>query len=121
MDSDDRLLLTTITSIASPVITRSFQLDLLRWQIEFGYYGEFAGTMSSVVEAAKKVLIGDKTLSVDFDWDNEPWVINLESPWDETFGADLESIGLQSSLVLLAVRYAKPLGVLVNHNITAAL
>ena len=121
LDSDDRLLLTTITSLASPVITRSFQLDLLRWQIEFGYYGAFAGTMSAVVEAAKKVLIGDKTLSVDFDWDDEPWVINLESPWDETFGADLESIGLQSSLVLLAVRYAKPLGVLVNHNITAAL
>jgi hypothetical protein len=65
------------------------------------------------------MLIGDKELSVSFDWDTEPWVINIESPWDQTFGADEESVGTQSSLVLQAVGYAKPLGVLVNHNIAA--
>ena len=119
LDEETRLLLTTITSITPPTITRNIQLDLLRWQIQFGYYGANAGTMNAVIEAAKQMLIGDKELSVSFDWDTEPWVINIESPWDQTFGADEESVGTQSSLVLQAVSYAKPLGVLVNHNIAA--
>lgn len=120
LDEETRLLLTTITSITPPTITRNIQLELLRWQIQFGYYGANAGTMNAVIEAAKQMLTGEKQLTVNFDWDVEPWVINIESPWDQTFGADEELIGTGSSLVLQAVSYAKPLGVLVNHNITAA-
>ena len=96
------------------------QLNLLRWQATTGYYGSFAGTLPAVREAAKQMLIGNKTISVNYDWEVAPWVINVSTPWNETYGGDLAGIGEQSDLVLEAISHARPLGVLVNHSMTAA-
>lgn len=120
LDGTDRLLLTSFTELNPPVISRATQLALLRWQAETGYYGSFAGTLPALREAAKQMLTGDKTLTIDYDYETEPWVINLTSPWNQTFGGDEALIGEPSNLVLEAVSYAKPLGVLINHEMTAA-
>ncbi|MFZ9715947.1 MAG: hypothetical protein ACO3CH_00630 [Ilumatobacteraceae bacterium] len=120
LDGTDRLLLTSFTSLNPPVISRETQIALLRWQAETGYYGGFAGTLPAVREAAKQMLTGAKTLTIDYDYEAEPWVINITSPWNETFGGDETLVGEPSNLVLEAVSYAKPLGVLINHEMTAA-
>ncbi|NBR35785.1 MAG: hypothetical protein EBT80_00080 [Chitinophagales bacterium] len=120
LDGTDRLLLTSFTELNPPVISRSTQLALLRWQAETSYYGGFAGTLPAVREAAKQMLTGAKTLTIDYDYEVEPWVINLTSPWNQTFGGDETLVGEPSNLVLEAVSYAKPLGVLINHEMTAA-
>jgi len=39
--------------------------------------------------------------------------------WDETFGADVSLIGQSSDLVLEAIAKARPLGVLVTHELVA--
>ncbi len=75
--------------------------------------------LSAAYDAAKRQLTGTKTLAYSFDFDVEPWVINLESEWYETYGATgVEEVGESSKLVLNAVEYARPLGVKVNHIMT---
>ena len=116
----DRLVLTSYSALNPPVVSRALQLNLLRWQATTGYYGSFVGTLPAIREAAKQMLIGNKTISVNYDWEVAPWVINVSTPWNETYGGDLEGIGEQSDLVLEAISHARPLGVLVNHSMTTA-
>lgn len=120
LDGTDRLLLTTSGELTPPIISRAIQIALLRWQAETSYYGGFAGTLPAVREAAKQMLTGNKTITITYDYSTTPWVINLLTPWNETFGGDISLVGSPSDIVLEAVSYAKPLGVLVNHQMTAA-
>lgn len=120
LDSNDGLLLTSYSELNPPPLTVLAQEQLLRWQLDYGYYGINAGTLPAVIDAAKRQLIGDKTLTYDYDFEAEPWVINLQSEWFETYGATgEEEIGNPSQLVLNAVEYARPLGVKVTHTMVA--
>ena len=119
LDSEDGLLLTSYTQLNPPVLTLAQQIALLRWQIDYGYYGINSGTLPAVVEAAKRQLIGSQSLVVEYDFDTEPWVVNIFSEWDETYGSyGIEDVGNSSALVLSAVEYARPLGIKVNHIMT---
>ena len=120
LDSSAKLSLVSAGSLDVPIITRETQTALLRWQAEFGYYGAFAGTVNGVIEGAKQVLTGSKTLTLNYDWTTEPWVIDLTSPWNETFGGAIGLIGDPSYLLLEAASYAKPIGVMLRHEMTAA-
>ena len=116
LDSGDGLLLTSYSELNPPPLSLANQEELLRWQLDYGYYGINSGTLPAVIDAAKRQLVGDKTLVYDYDFGAEPWVINLQSQWFETYGATgEEEIGSSSQLVLNAVEYARPLGVKITH------
>ena len=116
LDSGDGLLLTSYSELNPPPLSLTNQEELLRWQLDYGYYGINSGTLPAVIDAAKRQLVGDKTLVYDYDFEAEPWVINLQSEWFETYGATgEEEIGNSSQLVLNAVEYARPLGVKITH------
>lgn len=121
LNSEAALRLTSYIELNPPALSLEAQKDLLRWQLDYGYYGKNAGTLPAVQEAAKLMLTGEKELVTVYDFVAEPWTIHLYSPWDQTFGAlGEEQIGQSSNLVLDAVSYAKPLGVLVTHEMTAS-
>lgn len=120
LNENDRLILTSYSALNPPVISQDSQTALLRWQAVTGFYGSYAGTQQAVIEAAKQMLIGNKTITIDYDYAVAPWEINITTPWNETYGGDITAIGNASNLVLEAVSYAKPLGVLINHVMSAA-
>lgn len=121
LNSTAAIRLTSFTELTPPELDLTAQSELLRWQLDYGYYGKNAGTLPAVQEAAKLMLTGEKELVTTYDFATEPWTIHLSSPWDQTFGAlGPEQIGQASELVLDAVSYAKPLGVLVTHEMTAS-
>ena len=121
LNSTAALRLTSFTELIPPELDLTAQNELLRWQLDYGYYGKNAGTLPAIQEAAKLMLTGAKELVTEYDFASEPWVIHLYSPWDQTFGSlGEEEIGQASDLVLDAVSYAKPLGVLITHEMTAS-
>lgn len=122
LDSTAKLSLVSVGSVvtATPTVTRETQTNLLRWQAKYGYYGAFAGTLDGLRESVKQVLTGNKTVTATFDYETEPWVIDLTTPWNETFGGAQDFIGQPSLLVLQAASYSKPIGVLLRHEMTAA-
>jgi hypothetical protein len=121
LNSTAALRLTSFLELNPPALDLSEQITLLRWQLDYGYYGKNAGTLPAIQESAKLMLTGEKELVTTYDYSAEPWTIHLFSPWDQTFGAlGSEQIGASSNLVLDAVSYARPLGVLVTHEMTAS-
>ena len=121
LDGNDGLLLTGYTELSPPAFTLAVQTELLRWEVDNGYYGINAGTLPAVVDAAKQQLTGEQSVVVEYDYAAEPWVINLFSEWYETYGATgEEDIGNSSKLVLGAVEYARPLGIKITHTMTGA-
>lgn len=121
LNSTAALRLTSFTELNPPELDLTAQIELLRWQLDYGYYGKNAGTLPAVQEAAKLMLTGAKELVTTYDYSSEPWTIHLSSPWDQTFGSTgEEQIGQASELVLDAVSYARPLGVLITHEMTAS-
>jgi hypothetical protein len=120
LDGTDRIILTASEELLPPAISRETQIALLRWQARTSYYGGFAGTLPAVRESAKQMLTGNKTITISYNYETTPWVINIFTPWNETLGGDVSLIGSSSTIVMEAISYAKPLGVLVNHQMTAA-
>lgn len=121
LNSTAALRLTSFIELNPPELDLTAQIELLRWQLDYGYYGKNAGTLPAVQEAAKLMLTGAKELVTTYDYSSEPWTIHLSSPWDQTFGSTgEEQIGQASELVLDAVSYARPLGVLITHEMTAS-
>lgn len=121
LNSSAALRLTSFIELNPPALDLTAQEELLRWQLDYGYYGKNSGTLPAVQEAAKRMITGAQELVTEYDFKAEPWVIHLYSPWDQTFGATgEEQIGQASNLVLDAVSYARPLGVLVTHEMTAS-
>ena len=117
LDSEAGLLLTGFSELNPPPLTLTAQEELLRWQLGYGFYGLNAGTLPAVISAAKRQLINTQTLNYNFDFDIEPWVINFESFWYETYGSiGDEVIGESSELVLRATEYARPLGFKITHT-----
>lgn len=120
LNSSDTIRLTSYLSLNPPALTKTAQENLLRWQLEYGYYGKNAGTIPALINAAKLMLINTQYVGVAYDYDTEPFVINVTTKWDETYGTTgPELIGQPSELVLDAISFSKPLGVLVNHELVA--
>lgn len=120
LNSADVLRLTSYSDLNPPPLTLSAQEALLRWQIEYGYYGKNAGTLPAVLESAKIMLVGTESASISYNYDAEPFVIDLKTFWYETYGATgPEVVGESSELVLEAIEYARPLGTLIRHEMVA--
>ena len=119
LGSADTIKITSYSELNPPAIDQEDQRILVKWQIDNGYYGINAGTDNAIKESAKLMLIGTKTVSLEYDYSTLPFEINVLTRWDETFGGDESLIGQSSFLVLEAVSKARPLGVLVTHELVA--
>jgi hypothetical protein len=119
LDSTDTLRVTSYSELNPPVIDEEDQRLLVKWQIDNGYYGINAGTDTALIESTKLMLTGTKTVSLEYDYSVSPFEINILTRWDETIGADESLIGESSNFVIEAVSKARPLGVLVTHEMVA--
>lgn len=119
LDGADTLRLTSFSALNPPPLDAQAQLELLKWQLTTKNYGFNAGTTNSVIEAAKLMMIGEKTVTAIYDYVANPFEIELQTSWTETLGAEESQIGEPSPLLLEAVRRTKPLGVLLTHVLTA--
>jgi len=119
LDSADTLRVTSYSELNPPAIDEEDQRGLVKWQIDNGYYGINSGSDNALKESAKLMLIGTKTVSLEYDYSTSPFEINVVTRWDETLGGDVALIGQSSPLVLEAVSKARPLGVLVTHEMVA--
>jgi len=120
LNSDNQIRLTGYTELNPPLSDVAFQKTFLRWQLDTGYYGKNAGSMNSIVEATKLVLINDKTVVAEFDYSTNPFEINIQTKWFETIGAiGPEVVGQSSLIVLESIERARPLGTKITHEYVA--
>jgi hypothetical protein len=119
LDSADTIRVTSYSSLNPPAFDETAQKELLQWQVSTRNFGFNAGTTEAIEEAAKLMLVGEKTVSLSYDYTSQPFVIDIQTPWYETLGGDESLIGESSQLVLEAAAKAKPIGVLLTHTMTA--
>jgi len=93
LNSADTLRITSYSSLNPPVFDLEVQRDLLDWQVSTGSFGFNAGTTSAIEDSVKLMLIGNKTVNLDYDYSTNPFEIEIQTPWYETLGADETKIG----------------------------
>jgi hypothetical protein len=120
LDGDNTIRFSSYSSLNPTPVDLEEQKRLLRWQVDNAYYGRNSGSKNALIEAAKLMLIGTKTVELEFDYAVNPFEITLTTIWNETIGADETLIGESSSVLLEAVNAAKPLGVKLSHVMLAA-
>jgi len=86
-----------------------------RWQVETGYYGHNAGTVSAMVNAIQRNLTGGQTVNYTLSTNT----IAFTTKQSETFGSVVGDIGASNSVVVSLIEPARPLGMLVTHTMTA--
>lgn len=88
--------------------------EYFRWQVESGAYGHNAGTISSMISAIQRVLTGAKNVNYTVTANT----IHFETSYLETQNAVLADVGNPSPLVLQIVEPARPLGMVITHELT---
>jgi hypothetical protein len=116
LNGDDTLRFSSTVTIQSPQATVEVVTDFLRWQAEYGYYGINAGTTRAIMEAVKRVMIGDKEVTITSQHEG-PFTMLVETPWEQTYGGAVELIGESSVVADEAISYAKPVGLKVTHRL----
>lgn len=102
------------TSSASLIGISGGVIEYFRWQVETGYYGHNAGTLSALISSIQLLLTGSKTVTYDISpTGNE---IKFYTNITETFKGDLFLVGDSSPFVLAVLEPARPLGLLVTHE-----
>ncbi len=92
--------------------------NFLRWQVSTAVYGLRAGSRASIIEAAKRVLRGDKWVEVQIHSGGNPWLIKI---WTETAETpDVSGDGQSSPTVVDIVTPALPAGYRVVHETKTA-
>jgi hypothetical protein len=86
-----------------------------RWQVETGYYGHNAGTIEAMVSAIQRLLTGAGVVNYAVSAN----AIHFTTSWTETYGSVIGDIGSASELLLQIVEPARPLGMIVTHELTA--
>jgi hypothetical protein len=86
-----------------------------RWQVETGYYGHNAGTIEAMVSAIQRLLTGAGVVNYTVSAN----AIHFTTSWTETYGSVIGDIGSPSALLLQIVEPARPLGMIVTHELTA--
>lgn len=119
LNSGDTIRVTSYSNLNPPALDIEAQRELLAWQVRTRSFGFNAGTNSAIIEAAKLMLVGEKTVSLSYDYITNPFEIEIQTPWYETLGADETQIGSASDILLEAVQRAKPIGVVLTHVMTA--
>jgi hypothetical protein len=87
------------------------------WQIENGYSGLHAGTLTALKESAKFNLIGGKVVTVTKNYSSNPWRILITTKTSETPGGVTDS---ENETILRAIQQVKPLGFKVSHVCTVS-
>lgn len=90
-------------------------LEYFRWQVETGYYGHGAGTLDALVSSIQLLLTGSKTVTYDISSTGNE--IKFYTNKTETFNGDLLSIGDSSPFILAVLEPARPLGLIVTHEL----
>lgn len=120
LNSSNELRFTSYLELNPPALDVEAQKNLLRWQLDNGYYGKNAGTTDALIEATKLQLIDDKHVEVEYDYSTNPYEITIKTRWYETLGAiGPEVVGTSSNIVLESIEKAKPLATKVNHEFVA--
>jgi hypothetical protein len=91
--------------------------DFFRWQVASGYYGYAAGSMAAIREATKRVLGGTKTCTITKNYLSSPWRIRIQTKLSET--PDASTVGESIDEMLQLMELARPLGVVLTHEIIA--
>lgn len=98
-------------------------LDYLRWQVKYSYNGLNAGTYAAVVNATKRVLTGDKKVTLEYFYEGNPWQIIVRTRTSESpdgVSSDLPPAnGTQSFTIYENIRKVKPAGYRIIHECTA--
>jgi len=84
-----------------------------KWQVENGYYGHNAGTITAMVEAIKLLLDGDKTVNYTVGVNT----VAFQTKIGQTYGSSGLSVGQSNPNVLLVLEPARPLGLIVTHEL----
>jgi len=87
------------------------------WQIENGYSGLHAGTLTALKESAKFNLTGGKVVTVTKNYSSNAWRILITTKTSETPGGVTNS---ENETILQAIQRVKPLGFKVSHVCTVS-
>lgn len=97
--------------------------DYLRWQVKYAYTGMNAGTYSAIVNTVKRVLTGDKIVTVIYAWEGDPWQVLIRTRTSESpdgVSADLPpSNGTSSFTITQYLKKVKPAGYKIIHECTS--
>lgn len=85
------------------------------WQLENAYAGLRAGSLNALTNAAKLNLSGDKIVTVQKRYSDNPWRILVKTKTSETPNGE-DSV--ESEIILNAIKSVKPLGYKVEHLCT---
>lgn len=88
----------------------------IRWQVETGYYGHNAGTITAMISAIKRGLTGAGVVTFTYPSANAVHFVTSQA---ETYGSSVGDIGTSFSNILLLVEPARPLGMIVTHQLSA--
>jgi hypothetical protein len=86
-----------------------------RWQVETGYYGHNAGTISAMVNAIQLNLTGNQEVNYTLSTNT----MAFTTKQSETFGTVVGDIGSSNPVIMSLIEPARPLGMLVTHTMTA--
>jgi hypothetical protein len=88
-----------------------------RWQVETGFYGHNAGTITAMISAIQLLLSETKTVSYTVGT-NE---ITFETKIGETFASDVLGliVGDENPYILQVIEPARPLGMVIHHELVA--
>lgn len=117
LNGDDTLRFSSTTTLNPPVATIDVVTEFLQWQAEYGYYGIKAGTTKAITEAVKRVMVGEKNITITNQHEG-PFTMLIETPWEQTYGGAPELVGESSIIAEEAISYAKPIGLKVTHRLT---
>ncbi len=89
-------------------------LELLRWQASTAYYGLFGGSKKAIIDSAKYLLTGTKTVNYFPRYLGDAWRIHLTTLASET--EDASTPGTTSTAIIDMVTPALPAGFQVTHT-----
>ena len=97
--------------------------EYLRWQVKYAYTGMNAGTYSAIVNTVKRVLIGNKTVTVIYAWEGNPWQVLIRTKTSESPDGVSEDLpasdGTASFTITEYLKKVKPVGYKLIHECTA--
>lgn len=117
LNGTDSLRYSTTGINDPPLATTEITTDFLRWQAQYGYYGIQSGSYAAVVDSVKRVMVDPKEINVVKQHEG-PFTVLIQTPWEQTYGANEEDVGEPSSVVLEAIKRSKPIGVKITHQLT---
>jgi hypothetical protein len=88
----------------------------VRWQVETGYYGHNAGTITAMISAIKRGLTGAGVVTFTYPSANAVHFVTSQA---ETYGSSVGDVGTSFNNILLLVEPARPLGMIVTHQLSA--